>query len=135
MSSFFMDLTDFKKGMEKFAGTAVPELVRKGIFAATSELIHDANTVPPKTPRKEGHLRGSSVPGGGGNPIINKTVAGEEIICGFNIEYASYVHEMVRAVNWTEPDSGAKFLESKLTMFGNKYLKLIAAVVSAGGFK
>jgi hypothetical protein len=80
--------------------------------------------------------------GGGGNPIINKTVAGEEIICGFNIEYASYVHEMVRleaygekGINWTEPESGAKFLESKLTMFGNKYLKLIAAVVSAGGFK
>jgi hypothetical protein len=142
MSGFFMDLTNFQSGLEKFAGTAMPDLVRKGIFAATAELIHDANTVPPKTPRREGHLRGSSRPGGGGDPIINKTIAGEEVICGFNIEYASFVHEMVReekwgekGIRWTEPDSGAKFLESKLTMFGNKYLKLIAAVVSAGGFR
>jgi hypothetical protein len=53
-------------------------------------------------------------------------------------EYAAAVHEMLQGneqwgmvVNWSEPGSGPKYLESKLSMFGKKYLKTALSFVQS----
>jgi hypothetical protein len=139
MSAFNLDLTQFTAKLKQITQTVIPEAARKGMFQAMNELKHDSDKEPPKTPVKEGHLKGSwrveISPGGFSGNI--------EIIAGFNIEYASYVHEMFYGIGfgdiitpgtWTEPGSGPKFLESKLTRYFKKYLEIINRnIVLAGG--
>lgn len=116
-SDFAQKFTSVVKGFE--------DRGRKGLFNAAGELLQDADNVEPKTPKKWGDLKGSKkieIVDKGGDPFVK---------AGFNIEYAHHVHEMVSpAVNWTEPGSGAKYLESKLTRFWQKYLRIIANTIS-----
>lgn len=122
--SIFENLDKVLNSIKDIAENVIPEQTRKGMFQAASELLNDADRVEPKTPKKEGHLRGSK----------HIEISPTEIYVGFNISYASYVHEMVplesygeKSITWSEPGSGAKYLESKMTMFLEKYLQIIAA--------
>jgi len=118
-ANFTMNTEDFRREFGRIIHI-LPEDLKKGLFKAGAELIDDANRVEPKTPKKEGTLKGSW-------QIQAEAKGGEnyEIWAGFNEEYASRVHEMVDpGVHWSEPGSGAKYLESKLTMFGKKYLDI-----------
>ena len=125
MADFRLFTGDFRQALDRLVGK-LPEDFKGGLFRAAAELHHDSNTVEPKTPKLEGHLRGSW------QIEASYTSPDEwELVCGFNIEYASYVHEMLQGneqwgmvVHWSEPGSGPKFLESKLSMFSRKYMDI-----------
>ena len=129
MAAFNLDLTQFTARLKQITEKTIPDAARKGMFQAMNELKHDSDKEPPKTPVKEGHLKGSW------KVEVNVPFSGNiEIVAGFNIEYASYVHEMFYGIGfgdiitpgtWTEPGSGPKFLESKLTRYFKKYLEII----------
>lgn len=125
-SGVYLDMRDFNEKFRKMTEVTTPEAMRKGIFAAVSDIKLDADEVAPRTPVKEGHLKGSWM-----SEITYKSANEFSVLCGFNIEYAIFVHEMVKRHDWTEPGSGPKFLESKLFMFGNKYLEIIARVAES----
>lgn len=130
MSNFSLDLSSFLQEFPKVCYEKIPSATQKGLFNAASELKLDSDHVEPKTPVKEGHLKGSweaHVEFLGG-----KTMEWT-LVVGFNIKYASYVHEMAKKHAWTEPGSGPKFLESKLYMFKDKYLTIVAETVKRGG--
>jgi len=125
--SLYLDLSTFQKEFSEVCLTEIPHLTEKGLFNAANELKLDADHVEPKTPLKEGHLKGSwevQV------EFIEKDLW--SLVCGFNISYAIYVHEMVKVHSWTEPGSGPKFLESKLYMFTDKYLRIVAETIAKG---
>jgi hypothetical protein len=132
-----MDMKDFNAKFRTLAQNTIPALARKGMFIAASEMLHDADTKIPKTPKDKGDLKGSKLIKIGVEDMSNIIIE-----AGFNIEYASYVHELVRleaygekGINWSEPGSGAKYLESKLTMYGRKYLSLLNDAIVAGGMR
>src|SRR4030042_892254 len=64
---------------------------KQGLFYAAAEMLHDSNTVEPKTPKKSGDLRGSWH-----LEAVENGPEDWELQCGFNIEYAAAVHEMLQ---------------------------------------
>lgn len=128
MSGLSLDLTAFEKQFSEVCNVTIPHLTEKGLFKAANELKLDADHVEPKTPVKEGTLKGSWK--------VEVEFLGKDtwtLVCGFNVDYASYVHEMVKKNPWTQSGSGPKFLESKLYMFSDKYIGIVAKVVAEGG--
>jgi hypothetical protein len=122
VADFKLFTGDFKLAFDQLVGKA-PEDFKRGLFNAAAELLRDANNVEPKTPKKEGTLKGSwEIEASYTSPDV------WELVCGFNEVYASYLHEMADLpmvmAHWTEPGSGPKYLESKLTMFGSKYIDI-----------
>lgn len=128
MSGFFLDTRPVMARIRHLSENVLPDVARKGLFAVGAEILRDADSVPPKTPLKEGHLKGSK------KIEVSVAIGGPVLLAGFNIEYASYVHEMVKKHPWTEPDSGPKFLQSKLSMFGKKYFAMLGEAIRRGGF-
>jgi len=122
--SMTIDFTDFEKGLKKLVEDVEPDVTDKGLFKAGNELLHDAIYVLPKAPFKEGHLRGSAR-----TETIGGMKKGMGILAGFNIVYAARWHELTpdedKRISWTLPGSGRKYLESKMSMFRDKYLKII----------
>lgn len=132
MPAFTMNLTDFDREFDRINNTTVPGAARRGAFKAASQLLNDSDNIEPKTPLKEGMLKGSKT-----IEIESKEDGGAEIRAGFNIMYASFLHEMVTddptPKHWTEPGSGPKYLESKLTLYADKYLEIMAASIREEG--
>jgi|WetSurSiteA1Bulk_404760.scaffolds.fasta_scaffold00047_43 hypothetical protein len=135
MSGFFLDWSEIQKSMEKMTENVIPAVTRKGLFAVGAELLRDADRIEPKTPKKEGHLKGSK-------KIEVAIDQGKiSLLAGFNISYASFVHEMVpreeygeKQISWTEPGSGPKYLQAKLVMFKKKYFAMLGEAIRRGGF-
>jgi hypothetical protein len=120
-TGFYLDLSQFKRRFEKLTNNDIPEAMRQGFFKAAATLLNDADNVEPKTPKKKGDLKGSK----------KIAVEANEIIAGFNIIYAAYLHEEGKPDwNWSEPGSGPKYLESKLWMFGDKYIRIATEALS-----
>lgn len=135
MGGFTLYLADFDAKFAEIVKHKIPEAGRQGAFKVAAQLLLDADEVEPKTPLKEGHLKGSKK-----IDVEDTADGGFDISAGFNIDYASYVHEMVpleaygeKQINWTEPGSGPKYLESKIYMFKDKYLEIIAASIREAG--
>jgi len=138
----WIDFSDFEKGLEKLVQESVPEDIDRGLFRAANQLLDDAIYVIPKAPFDEGHLRGSARTQGAGNILYKpraeppkgfkgkRETEGISIQTGFNIVYAARWHELTPAedakINWTLPGSGRKYLESKMSMFKEDYLKIFA---------
>ena len=130
---FSMDWKDFDKKFPAVVKKAVPELSAKGLRLGLQELKLDADNVPPRTPHKEGHLRGS----GKVHNIkaIGQEISGELTFGGveYDVLYAARLHEAeLGTINWSEPDVGPKYLESKLIRFMKKYMAIVAAVIKGG---
>jgi hypothetical protein len=150
--TFELDFSEFNRRFLEYALKTVPEAAEKGIFEAISELKHDADSVTPTTPLKQGNLRGDYtiiVEGitkstiaeksggkgkdhakGGSKPA--ERYGAKDIIAKliFRMPYAAKWHEAVnRKVNWHEPGSGPKYLESKMMAFGKKYMGIVASRV------
>ena len=128
--NYILDFTDFDKKFWDFVQRAAPDYAEHGIRQALDELKNDADTVPPMTPHKEGHLRGS------GRVVNVKNVPGEisgELKYGgveYDVPYAHRWHEVEPGtVKWSEPGVGPKYLESKLARFGRKYIAMIAEAI------
>ena len=118
-----LDTKDFDKKFYKIVNKAIPEDAQKGSFNAASELLLDADRVAPKTPFLKGDLKGSK-------KIDVKITSGKiETTAGFDIEYAAVVHELPESTNWSAAGSGAKYLQSKVAMFLNKYMQIIALTI------
>jgi hypothetical protein len=82
----------------------------------------DMDLTPPLIPVDIGNLRLSWFT----SPIRQNFRQG--IIMGFSANYATKVHEMVdgdRKINWTRPNSGAKFFQAALYRNVNKMLEII----------
>ena len=123
--SMTVDFSDFEKGLKKLCEQTIPPEIGKGLFKAANELLHDAINEQPCAPFDEGTLRGSA--------RTNKAEVkkdGAEVVTGFNIEYAARWHELTpeedSKISWTLPGSGRKYLESKMTMFKEKYMAIVA---------
>jgi hypothetical protein len=120
-----VDFSDFEKGLALLVKEVEPRETAKGLFQAGSQLIIDAIEMRPYVPFDEGHLRGS-----GRTERAVVTGGGAEVTVGFNKEYAARWHELTPAedvkINWTLPGSGRKYLESKMSMFKDKYMKIVA---------
>ena len=126
--------SDFFEKFPEIVNNRIPKLARKGGYEAGNEVLHDAITLVPKAPRELGDLHGSAI-------VEDVTaLSGREIIIlmGFNIEYAARWHELPREkeseINWTLPGSGSKYLESKLSTYRDKYIKIIALTIKAGAY-
>jgi len=123
--SMKIDFSDFDKGFAK-AIKLVPDEAGRGLFDAGNALLKDAIEMKPYVPYGEtGNLRGSA--------RVNKAEIkkGEvSVEAGFNIEYAARWHELTPEedgkINWSLPGSGRKYLESKMTRFKDKYMKIAA---------
>ena len=98
--------------------------VERGMGKAAGQLMSDCVNKTPTVPIDEGTLRRS-----GSRRVEKKT--GKIIgVVGFNTPYAARLHENPQ-YNFTEPSSGGKYLESKLSRFGDRYFRIIAREVKA----
>ena len=146
---FDFDVGDFREKFSALALKTVPEAAEAAMFAALSEVKHDADAVTPKTPHLEGNLRGdydfvldgitqSKVvsTGNKGNPKAkpSERYGAKSIVAKiiFRMPYAAKWHEAVgKKINWSEAGVGPKYLESKLSMFRRKYWGMVAEAVKA----
>jgi len=126
-----VNFSDFDKGLKKVVEDVAPRVVAKGLFAAGNELLRDAVKKPKTAPKMFGDLWGSA--------RVNeaKIEKGQiSVEAGFNIEYATVLHEGQRKdgsykiTKWTtdkgSADPGVKFLESKMVQFKDNYMKVVA---------
>jgi len=131
-SGFSIDATDFEKKFAHIVKDSIPSLGGKGLFDAGNEVTHDAITLPPQAPKDKGDLWDSRI-----TEKANEDPTDISVTTGFNIEYATKMHEAEPGTYNYTTDKGAsspgpKFLESKLTQFKNKYMAIVAAVIKAG---
>ena len=124
-SGFTIDFTKFNKGFNRIVKDTIPSEAGKGLYKAGNEFLRDGIKVKPYAPFDKGDLRGSA-------RVDKAEVTNGKISvdAGFNIEYAAKLHELTPAqdskTSWTLPGSGRKFLESKMAMFKNKYMEIVA---------
>jgi len=111
-----------------------PEFTNRGLFAAGNELLADARDVGPQAPKDTGDLWRSAR-----TTKAEITAGGHaEILAGFNIVYAAKWHEvpLSKKINWTTnkgaSQPGPKYLESKLLVNRDKYMKIIADFLATG---
>lgn len=124
-TEFTLDFSDFNKKFADIVKRAAPESVEVGLREAGQLLKLDADNIPPRTPHKEGFLRGSGK--------VSKVEAKGKIIgiaVSYDKPYARRWHEVEPGtIKWSEPGVGPKYLESKMVRFKNKYMKIIAEVI------
>ena len=101
------------RGMDQVVATLQKEIgkMRKGSILGlveAVEFIHaDTEKTPPLTPVDTGNLRSSWST----RIFRNGQEKRSYIAFGYTANYALYVHEMIGSINWSRPNSGAKWLE------------------------
>ena len=113
-----MDTKEFAKDLLKITEKEIPGDIIKAYWELGWLIIGDAIKIEPTVPMKSSDLRGS------GEVVVDEKKL--EMKSGFNMIYAHRQHEGMKDWNWTTPGSGPKYLESKIAMFKNKYIKFIA---------
>ena len=138
--SMTVDCSDFEKGLKKLVEKTIPPEVGRGLFKAGNELLRDARLVAPTAPWEIGDLHGSARTQGAGSQLYEEgqdmgakaNISKDEvsIAAGFNMIYAARWHELTpeedSKIAWTTPGSGRKYLESKMVMFKEKYMAIVA---------
>ena len=138
--SMTLDVSDFEKGFARIVKKASGEEAEKGLFDAANQLLRDAEEEQPYVPYADGFLRGSASVGGAGGQVHKRGQTGGakavvtkdevSVYPGFNIVYAARWHELTPEeddkINWSLPGSGRKYLESKMALFKEKYMKTVA---------
>jgi len=151
-TGFYIDAkaTDFDEKFAEITKNVIPELAAKGLFNAANELLRDAIVEAPQAPKDKGDLWGSrmviipqiagSQQGKAGIKVETKQSTGRDIDveAGFNSVYATRQHEAEPGeFNYTTTKGasrpGPKFLESKMARNKNKYMKITADTIKAGG--
>ena len=115
------------RGLQKMENGA-----EKALRPVGYEIVIDANEKPPKTPKDTGDLKSS-----GKVSEVKVTAAEMQIEIVFDMPYAARWHEAVgnidpvrgKKIKWSEPQSGPKYLESKMVMFHPKYMLMIANII------
>lgn len=123
--------SSFLAGFRMITSKVIPDVAGKALFQTGWMIIRYANTKKPMTPRDIGDLRGS----GRVEPDPQKL----EVTVGFDKEYAAKWHELSseeeRHISWTTPGSGRKYLEAKLSMYKNDFIRFAAEYIGANAFK
>ena len=129
---YVLSFEDFDKKFWDIVKNEIPEHTEAGVRIGLDELKKDADEEPPRTPHKEGHLRGSG-------KVINVEIMSDEISgelkyggsgVDYDVPYAHRLHEAEPGtIVWSEPDVGSKFIESKLVRHAEKYGGLIAEAI------
>ena len=124
--SMTADFSDFRRRIDRLVRNDVPDDLERGLFKAGNELLRDAVTVAPGAPKLTGALWRSRM-----TKRPEGSEKGSGVEAGFNIVYGARWHELTpeedATINWTR-DKGAnspgrKFLETKLWMFKDKYIR------------
>lgn len=144
---------DFFTRFPKIAGTVWPDEARRGLAKAAAALLRDAIRETPTVPLDQGTLRGSGSAFVGQKHLINSphktaednpadSTAGLDVddsntgtieaIVGFNQPQAAWLHENPD-LNFSEPGSGAKYIESKIVSRRDHYMALVAGTIRGGG--
>jgi hypothetical protein len=146
--SLVFDTSDFDKKFKEIVKRTIPERVEIGFGRAALQLLNDCVIEVPTVPIKEGWLRGSGSvfvqnkligessfgKPGRANTEYSETIGEHQFvgIVGFNTSYAARLHEGID-FHFTEPSSGAKYLESKLMRNKNRYMEIITNAIREGG--
>ena len=129
-----------------------PELADKGLGRAGMLLMRDAALEAPSVPLKEGTLRGSAsvhvenkrvatgstLPNAAqGTPAEHVNVGSNDrrrvAVVGFNTPYAAYLHEHPEfKFGKLDPQSGGKFMETKMQRHGKDYFEEVADTIRNG---
>jgi len=127
-TGMYMDTKEFAKDLLKITEKEIPGDIIKAYWELGWLIIGDAIKIEPTVPMKSSDLRGS------GKVVVDEKKL--EMKSGFNMIYAHRLHEAPDSRfnptegeedwNWTTSGSGPKYLESKIAMFKNKYIKFIA---------
>lgn len=113
---------EYKDAMQKLVEETInkdPVLLMNSMHEAMKQLKIDADDIPPRTPHDKGPLRAS---GKTAVHIKDNEISGE---VSYNTEYAAIQHE-AEEFHHSEPDCGAKYLESKIVNLNQKYLNIVA---------
>lgn len=121
-TDFTVNTKDFDINFARITKKRIPESAARAAYIVAAMVISDSILIPPKVPHDKGYLvRSQKVE----KPKIESgEISIEE---GFDAEYAAAVHERTGAVTWTEPGSGPKYMETKLSEYRDKYMKRWAA--------
>ena len=134
------DSSEFEKGLKR-ANEITLKALEKGMGVAMLSMLGDCINEIPTVPLKEGWLRGSGsvfvdnklidVSQSGlpkfaltslFEPLEEKGLIG---VIGFNAPYAAKMHEGID-FHFTEPSSGAKYLETKMHRNKKRYVEIIS---------
>jgi len=122
-TGFYMDMNQFSRRFKSIVEKDIPDKAEKASFDVGWLILRDAKNKIPKAPRDIGDLHAS----GAVHPLGWGKLGA---VLGFNKDYAAKWHELPQAradkVNWSLPGSGPKYLESKLSMYKNDYIRFIA---------
>lgn len=141
--SFDTDFSAFDRTFEQQSNNLL-SAAERGVGQAMMQLLNDCNMVEPQTPHAEGTLRGS------GSAFVGKKLVGTTLkseaagtpslennvpdsdkkqtifgVAGFNTPYAARLHEHPE-FDFKEEGTGGKYMESKINMFKEQYVKLVA---------
>jgi len=145
-TGFTFDFTEFNRRFLEYATKTAPAAAEEGLWVALNELKRDCDSVVPKTPLREGNLRGDwtrelagitqskvdKTGSKGASPKPAERFGAKDIIARiiFRMPYAARWHEAAgKKINWTESGAGPKYVESKLSMFRRKYMNIVAEFI------
>jgi len=133
-TGFYLDSTGFDKEFEQLVKKAIPGDAQKGLFNAMNEWLSDSITKPPQAPRDIGDLWGSTA----GTVKVETKYKKLGVSGGFNIKYARRHHEVEPGTyNYTISakcrQPGPKFMQSKATRYGKKYMEIVAETIRRRG--
>ena len=128
--SITTDISSFKQLLVTLRAK-VPQATVAGVDAAMSQFKNDCLTKPPAVPRKTGHLADS-------HEILPTKQLGNEIIGTLKVStpYAASLHEGISRwgtpYKFKTPGTGAKWVQSKLLRYGQKYIDIAIRVARKG---
>ena len=133
-TGFYLDSRDFDKKFAFLVKKAVPGAAGDGMVNAMNEILSDSITMPPQAPKEIGDLWGSIA----GTVKLEVKYKILSVIGGFNIFYAHRHHEVEPGTYRYTTDKGAekpgpKFMSSKMAMFREKYMGIVASEIRRRG--
>jgi len=133
-TGFYLDSSDFGKKFERLVEHTIPGNAQKGLDIAMNEVLRDSIELPPQAPKDIGDLWGSIA----GTVKVFTKYKLLYVIGGFNIKYARRHHEIEPGTFNYTTDKGArqpgpKFMQSKMAMYRNKYMEIVAEVIRRHG--
>jgi hypothetical protein len=124
--SITTDISSFKQLLVNLR-VKVPQATVAGMDAAMRDFEDDCLMKPPAVPREKGHLADS-------HEILPTKRLGNEIIGTLKVStpYAASLHEGISRwgtpYKFKTPGTGAKWVQSKLLRYGQKYIDTVIRV-------
>ena len=94
----------------------------KGLIEAVAFIHAETERTPPLTPVDTGNLRSSW------NTTLWRNKGKSHIRFGYSAIYALFVHEMIGPINWSRPNSGAKWFEYAIKRNRDRIIYIISGV-------